>query len=333
MSVHTYPYHPFTTVYQKTPLESSTTPRTLFFIPGNPGLIEFYITYLNIIQQKYPDLELFAISHAGFQTSTPLSSRRQRPDHFHYFDLQYQINHKYEIIRKHILDTYVDTPVDVWIMCHSMGGYIAQRTIAELSKDPRLQGKYSLKFVGLICPTIENLYLSDSGKKFTAFFTWLPVVTIMVFLVRVLNFFVSNTRKMAIIQNRYLESPEDCSKEAKQSLHNSVVAINDLVSSESIVRQALLMTEDELETIRKEDDINDWFFTKLDTKIWAFFADVDHWVANSSRDRLTRKYHAPESGVIFDVGSRDHGIKHAFCVHQSVEFAEITLAQLEHLKL
>lgn len=328
MSVKSYEYHPATTVYHKLAIEPLETPRSLIFIPGNPGLVNFYIVYMNIIQEQYPDLEMLCVSHAG-QNTTP-STMKSGPQ----YDVQYQVNHKYEIIRKHILDKYVDKPVELWIMCHSMGAFVTQRAVKELVNDSKLKGKFDLKFIGLICPTIEDLGLSDSGTKATPLFEWLPMATLMVWLVKLLNLIMNDDTKQNIIRTKVLKPSKSQTIAARELIQNSVEAVTGLISSPAIVRQALHLVDDELRVIRKDDAINDWFFTELKgTKIWTFYAYTDHWVANSTRDRAIARYHNPKRDVVFEVGSKKEDIQHAFCVNQLEEFAAITLAQLKRFQL
>lgn len=328
MSVEPYEYHPATTAYHKLPSEPLDTPRSLIFIPGNPGLVEFYIVYLNLIQEQYPDLEILCVSHAG-QNTTP-STAQSAPQ----YDVHYQVQHKYEIIRKHILDKYDDKPVELWIMCHSMGGFVTQRAVRELTNDSKLQGKFNLKFVGLICPTIKDLNRSNSGTKAAPLFEWLPMITMVVWFSKLLNLILTDESKLNIIQNKVLQPSQSHSKAAKDLMKYSVGAVKDLISSPAIVRQALHLVDDELRVIRDDDTVNDWFYKDLKgTKIWTFYAHNDHWVANSTRDSTIARYHNPQDDVVFELGSKEENIQHAFCVNQLEEFAAITLKQLKHFQL
>lgn len=335
----TYGHKPLTTVYRKPPtkLDDANSRPILFFIPGNPGLVEFYITYLNLIQELYPQFELFGIGHAGYQTTGGIMD--YNTSNHDYYDLNYQVDHKYDIIKKYILDNYdddVDNTVEIYFLGHSVGAYIIQRVTKKLLDCPILHNKFKIKFSGLITPTIMDISKSDNGVKFTKLFAYLPFLTILLWLAKVFNLVLTNNTIKRIIKTKYItkEYTPTKGRDSQQDLHiknsidNSVTGIYNIVKSDRIIKQTLTMAHQELQDINQEQDMNDWYFTHMNN-VWCYFAVYDYWVADHTRDYLIRKYHNQDKNLVFELGREEDAISHSFCVHQSVEFAEITIERLQ----
>lgn len=328
MSLSTLPNYPLTTLYSH-PSDSNDL---LIFIPGNPGLAEYYITYLELIRKQYPRFEIMCISHAGYQTSDDYMKGNQEP--FEYYDLQYQIQHKVDIIKDKVKQKSQGKPVNLYLFSHSVGGYFVQRIVNNLLTTRGVKTKINIKLIALICPTVIDIGKSSSGQKLISLLTYLPLVTLATVLVTIVRLLFSEATAKSIIRNWIFSAPKSATKEAQQSIDHSVEATYKLATSKRLVKQATTMAIDEVKEIHRDDEINDWFFTELPKKIklWTYFAHQDHWVHDSSRDYLLLRYHdINNDNVLFTVGNVDDGISHSFCVDQSVEFAEITLAALKDL--
>lgn len=331
MTISTHSTQLATSVYYKPPLKSQRDVLpSLVMIPGNPGLVQFYKTYLDIIQEEYPQFEIFCIGHAGYQTSTPKLDGK-----FHFYDLDYQIDHKYAILKQHILEKSTDKVVELYFLSHSVGSYISQRLFMRLLEDDDLAGKFSVKFAGLICPTIRDIRDSESGIIFTKLFKYLPVVHLFIALASVLRFFLSEATARAIIGKYFVDKPTVEDEKSLDSFQNSVDGCYHLYDSNRIIKQTVTLARQELEEIGSNNDVNDWFYRgplAKTAKIWTFFATSDYWVNNATRDYLLERYHDAESrNVLFHVDPTNAGITHSFCVHQSVEFATLTLNVLGEL--
>lgn len=333
MTVTTHSNQYATSVYYKAPLEASSgnTISSLVMIPGNPGLVQFYKTYLNIIQERYPQFEIFCVSHAGYQTSKPKLDGK-----FHFYDLSYQVDHKYEIIKQHILEkTTKGKVLELYFLSHSVGSYISQRLFMRLLEDEELKGKFTIKFTGLICPTIRDIRDSESGVIFTNLFKYLPVVHLFIILASILRFFMSESMARSIIGKYFVDKPTIEDEKSLDSFKDSVEGCYHLYESNLLIKQTVTLARQELEEIRSNDDVNDWFYRgplAQSCKIWTFFATSDYWVNNVTRDYLLERYHDTESrNVVFHVDPTNAGITHSFCVHQSVEFATLTVNLLQEL--
>ncbi|WPK23972.1 hypothetical protein PUMCH_001224 [Australozyma saopauloensis] len=336
IDIYTNTDYPLTSEYWIDAKSQGLSSRLLVFIPGNPGLIDYYVTYMNIISEKYPGYDVLVVGHAGYQTSGDylVAAKGLHPD---FYDLDYQIDHKVKILKKRILDGHDQLS----FMCHSVGSFITQRVIKKLLEDKELEGKVRIEFVGFICPTIVDIAKSDSGVLFTKLFNNLPVVTLAVWFVCFLQFLLTDSLARSIIKKYAIDSPCLNDKRLIEAHENAVDATFKIYKSPRIVRQALSLAREELNVIHRDDQLNDWFFETLprnfDVKIWCFFAFNDYWVHDNTRDYILGRYHNLENeSVKFQVGDDDKkdfkSIGHSFCVDQTVEFAKVTIAALEEMK-
>jgi hypothetical protein len=100
----------------------------LLFIPGNPGIVHFYLDFLNAIHQKYPSLGILAKSHIGHSPQLsngeipggigPRISRRAA-------GLDVQVESAIEIYDK-LVREYEGVPggVRIVLVGHSIGSWI-----------------------------------------------------------------------------------------------------------------------------------------------------------------------------------------------------------------
>ena len=323
--------HPLTTEYHLNSSSGSENSPLLVFIPGNPGLIDYYTTYLDLIGDEYPEYDILAIGHAGFQTSDDFVMAGKKDVTF--YDLDFQVRHKCSIIKKHVLLGHTRLS----FLCHSVGGYITQRVVALLLKDEEVKHLIKVEFVGLICPTIVDIAKSDSGVFFTKLFSLLPVVQLAVCLLAVLQTVLPDSLARLIISRFVISRPRLKDAKLIELWENAVDATYKIYKLRRIARQALTLARQELQVIHRDDEMNDWFFHEIPTthqiKVWCFFAESDYWVHDNTRDYILGRYHSQDNrNVQFQVGEpsteHTHAITHAFCIDQSVEFAQITCAAL-----
>lgn len=318
-----------TSTYHQPPIESRKhNVPVLLFIPGNPGLVEFYITYLNLVQQKFPTFEIFCISHAGYETEV-------EDGEFEFYSFDYQINHKFDIIKLMILEKNKkdNKQVDLYFMSHSFGSYLIPRVIEKLIKDKEIENRFTIKLAGLICPTLIDIEDSQSGLYFTWLFSWIPfLVPITVALSSLLKLIFSEATLRRIIGNKVVQKPVEQDEKSIEGWENSVTGCYNLFRSNNIIRHSLMLCQKELELIKPDEETYDWFFEKFpvqyDCQIWTFYADFDYWIHDTSRDHFLERYagELKNKNLWFTVD--DTGITHSFCVNQSVEFAKITVEKL-----
>ncbi|CDK27231.1 unnamed protein product [Kuraishia capsulata CBS 1993] len=308
VKVETYKSEYPTSYFRLEPLESagadSESP-LLLFLPGNPGLVEYYIDYLQLVQAAFPQLEILCVSHAGFSTTHGEGPKELYP-------LSKQISHKLEVLRKEAFDGS-GSKRQLLVMGHSVGSWILQRVILGVLDDSDLNSSYEVAFAGLITPTITDIAKSSNGrilKGLSERISRLPK------LVGHLSFLIS------CLPSSVLEYLVGLKLGAASS--GSLAATCKLVTSPSIVEQALSLASEEMRVIGADQSVNERFFGCKFEK-WAYFAAADHWVADETRGLLMELY---SENVDTELGAKG-GITHSFCVSESKEFAEITISALE----
>ncbi|ODQ79798.1 hypothetical protein BABINDRAFT_24538, partial [Babjeviella inositovora NRRL Y-12698] len=289
----------------------------LMLVPGNPGLTEYYISYLDFIAAKYPQFEIICPSHAGFHTARPLSAPRDKPV---FYSLKAQINHKLEILDSMHPGT---EPRDLYILGHSVGAYMVQKIVHSLGRSA--ERPWSVKFVGLITPTIIDIAKSTNGTFASKVFKFLRKICIdpaklLAFLARVVDMLLPVWLiKFILVRRMKLLSHQD----ATQSLE----ATCNIISSPSIVFQAVSLAQEEMARIKHDTKFQEEFFAShtKNGKIWAYFAKNDGWVSDKTRELILDKYSCRDNVVMVVDAGGPNGIEHSFCIKQSDSFARITI--------
>lgn len=320
--------NPKTRVYHSPRKKSlSSTNDILIMIPGNPGLVGYYITYLDYIQRALPQFEIFGMDYLGFGK---LQSTKQQ----HIYAVEEQINHKYEVI-KHKIEQQSIKP-NLYFLAHSLGGFITQRTIKKLLEDNDLKDKFEVKFNGMITPTTNDIAGSESGTKLTKLINAkIPIVGLAMTFGSLCSY-IPETAQRYILTHHWTPPKqviEEGSNHENVGLENSLEATLELINSPSAINQALNMAKDEMQVITDLDEVNDWMYTnnQYSFKNWCFFAQQDHWVSNETRDYLISKYGNlnPKRNKFEICENVENPIKHAFVLNQSKEFAEITIDRIK----
>ena len=329
MTLKAFPHEEYTSIYHKNPLNHSESVRPLLvLIPGNPGLVDFYTVYLNLIQERYPNLEILCISHAGFKSDVHDINNDST---FTYYNLEFQIEHKIDILKYFILND--DRQTELNFLSHSVGSYVTQRVVHRLINNDVLQNKIELKFVGLICPTIIDIGKSSSGQLISKMFAYIPIIQIALYLSILMNSIFPESFVKLIVKNVVIDKPSYINAASEESIENSTIGALKIFKSKNIIKQALNMAKEEMKVILKDDEFNDWFFkslpSKSDIRIWAYFAHADHWVHDTTKDYILTRYHSNTNKKLsFQIGDIEDSITHSFCVNESIEFSQITNEKL-----
>ncbi|KAK6199173.1 uncharacterized protein RJT21DRAFT_44718 [Scheffersomyces amazonensis] len=309
-----------TDIYHKLPLVEENVGSLLVLLPGNPGLTNFYKCYLNLIQEAFPHFEILCPSNAGCDPASIQSLQL--------YGLEDQITHKYEIIRD-LIQSSNKQNYDLYFLSHSVGSYFNQRVIKYLHEDQSLSGKYRIKFVGLLFPTIRNIGQSQNGIIFSTLFNYTPFVSFAIHASRVLFKLFPESYLRKFIKTYVIQKPVLDDSVSFRNFENSVTGALNIIKNPDIVKQVLSLAKEEMRDITEENEINDWFFGRKfdpEAKIWVYFGDSDRWVNHQTRDFLVKRYYEKSNKeVIFEIAHAKEGITHSFCVDKSVEFSRITI--------
>lgn len=236
------------------------------WIPGNPGIVQYYKEFLTQLHEKHESWEILAISHAGMSIEDPQSQNSKAT----IYTLEDQIQHKVEIINRFSKENR-----DLIVMGHSVGAYMAQRVIM----DEKLVGKVTK--LGLITPTIVDIHLSQKGAQFTKGFSWIKNLPDLVAMICDLLF---NKLASIMYTDQLISFLMGVDKDSVP-----VTTSRSLVQHSEIVRQALGLAAFEMQQIR-----GTWIFQKelidycnskgIETKI--VFSVNDPWVSDVTRESL-----------------------------------------------
>lgn len=159
------------------PSDSAQKRVLIFFVPGNPGLVEYYRHFLDIVRKRLNDrvsttgtqyyisgasLAGFDVNHGSRQTSAtsqglPLSLDAQVEDVFERLKLTAAR------IRN---DHNIQGDLPVVVIGHSIGAYMVLETVAKWQQIKQ-QSPTGMELIAGLClfPTIYELALSPTGRK------------------------------------------------------------------------------------------------------------------------------------------------------------------------
>ncbi|CAM9017761.1 unnamed protein product [Wickerhamomyces anomalus] len=296
-----------TSVYHQLPRARLANGPLLIFIPGNPGVISYYVPYFKLLGAQFPTLEILGIAQAGHQIPDGFNG-----DEFDLVvDLQGQIDHKVAVIEEFLSDG-AGANRDVLIMGHSVGSWMMERIVL------KLLDKVNFKFIGFITPTIIDIHKSEKGR--TAY----PLIKILPYLNILLAKFSSLLGYLPERITRFL-----LSQTLKNPPAHALESAGIFISNPQHIRQSIGLATEELNVIHNDWEFFENEFLKQTTTIpkWFFFSNVDHWVTNETQKEITERVESVEN--VFVENSDE--MVHSFCVKQSEEFAKVTSKALNEL--
>lgn len=149
----------------------------IYFVTGNPGLIEYYRTFLTHLyglltrdtaSNRDVEFQVFGRSLSGFE----MKSHEINTMKWHKippYGLQDQIRHAEEELTDLVEDVSDDGQRDVRVivMGHSVGAYISLEIIRRLRAHGLVGEDYATRIVGGVAlfPTVMEIVRSESGQK------------------------------------------------------------------------------------------------------------------------------------------------------------------------
>ncbi|TKA76582.1 hypothetical protein B0A55_04054 [Friedmanniomyces simplex] len=310
-------------IYHYRPGQGPTKkPLLVFFITGNPGLIDYYHITLNCLfatlcaEDSDTELHVCGTSLMGFDTTPtdrpvggplPVGLARQ---------IEY-VTARLTAIARRISKDWAGEPVPVVLVGHSIGSYIMLEIIAEWQAKPA-ESRPPMDLVGGIClfPTVVDIAKSPTGRMVAPLLR-LPFSTLLAHLIIKLVFYFVPVFIMTLLVCTLTSFELAAAKTTAQFL-----------KSKHGVRQALYLAKDELRTVRADswpDSL--WGLQPLQelaaltdvtndlrkdsaaaprkrsststttttkglgippplTRLYFYWSGNDHWVASSTRDSL-----------------------------------------------
>lgn len=260
----------------------------LLFIPGNPGVIDFYHPFLTAIrnQDRSGTLAILSHSHIGHD---PTVEDLAPADHASSnYALPFQIRNSLRIFDA--LSTYFGVNTRTVIAGHSVGSWVALQVLKLRSA--------AVSGVFFLFPTITNIARTPNGRLLSRLFRP-PFPRIASQVARAL---------------RLMPLTIFCQLFPQYPIPQARVLLSFLLSPSSIFA-AMTMANDEMISIRELD------VATLDTyrhQIWFYFAEKDDWV-DQGRETILQVFRADPDTVKVVHGHCD--IPHAFCINHSEELA------------
>ncbi|CAE6488018.1 unnamed protein product [Rhizoctonia solani] len=278
------------------PHDGNTTPDALLlFIPGNPGLVEFYTEFLEHLHHTFNNagtrLAMLIRGHVGHAPSLPTENSSWT------VGLDSQVTSVIELYD--LARDFYGSSTKIILAGHSVGGWIVTQV---MHARPNTASGALLLF-----PTVSNIASTPNGQKLS----WLlcrPIPTIISGLYRLLTFLPLSVVPYAL---SYLSKFNDYPL-------NQLDVIKSLVTSPHVVNSTLTMAYDEMQTIGSLGSVSSTVQATCErerSSIYACFAAKDEWVGDeisSVRAMLD------EQRVIV----RDDDVPHEFCIRHSIPVAE-----------
>ncbi|KAI2622808.1 hypothetical protein GGS26DRAFT_246512 [Hypomontagnella submonticulosa] len=295
----------------------------IFFISGNPGLIDYYQPFLSTLRRLLDEaaslqcirFQIYGQDLAGFRDDDhePFTSKNKP------YNLEYQIQHTLAGLERLRVESGPSKgqPYDeVLLIGHSVGAYIALELFHRLLRNPDLASHVNLASGILLFPTIHHISSSPTGWKLDLL-RRTPVLGDSAY--RIAQAFLRCFPQSALhwVVRRIMGF----------SAYGAEVTTQWLKSRDG-VWQALHMGMDEMKVIgedRWDDEL--WEIAhdakshdKIVPKFFFYFGKHDHWVANHYRDEFIQKRQkqVDRTKLIVD----ESNIPHAFCINHSEVVAE-----------
>lgn len=295
----------------------------IIMIPGNPGLISFYKTFLQELATLLKSVSgaSFVIeghSLGGFEVAGPPPLGHDRP-----LGLQEQIDYVEQMIDRSVArDQGKESQSDkVILIGHSVGAYILLEVLRRHTAR-RKDREVPYRIVGGIglFPTVVNIAQSKSGRRVT------PVLNLAYFPI------VASFIATIVIRLTLHELLWKLVKWITGFPDHAVNCVTGYLQSPLGVRQTLHMAKDEMNEItadRWDEEI--WGSATASQeercKLFFYFGKDDHWVADRTRDDLmdTRAFQQGTDEAWKPKMEVDtQGTTHGFCVRKSLVVQGIT---------
>ncbi|KAF9479711.1 hypothetical protein BDN70DRAFT_878464 [Pholiota conissans] len=254
----------------------------LFFIPGNPGLVDFYIPFLSAIhaQELSPNLAIVAKAHVGHYPGVTETAPMHRPEE----SLTIQIQASLELLGT-VINFYKRKP-RIIVIGHSVGSWISLQLLKAVP--------HEISATFLLFPTISNIADTPNGKLLFPIFH--PLSRSILSSLSVVAKWIPHR----FISFLYASWPQ-----------NQVQVLREFISSGRSITASLSMAHQEMKNIRALDTA---LLEGCKDKLYFYYAESDNWVGKEREALLQVIGPNNESAKIVYEQS---GIPHAFCINHS----------------
>ncbi|KAM0249308.1 hypothetical protein ACHAP5_002960 [Fusarium lateritium] len=273
----------------------------IYYICGNPGLIEYYTDFLSNLRGLLDQVEadttydIYGTNLLGFSDDDhePFHSGNKP------WDLDGQIEGMYDGVAAKGEDYDF-----VVLMGHSVGSFIAVEIFHRHMKTPERAPRLKLRHGFLLFPTLTHLARSSNGVQFAWLHRLIPFLdTGTALFARLALGLLSVTSVTWIVQKLLGFTPASANITARW------------LKSRDGVLQAVHLGLTELEMICEEKWSDDLWATEGEEngvpRFFLFYAKKDHWVDDGERKGIMEK-RGEKARIVVDEGD----IPHAFCTRE-----------------
>lgn len=257
----------------------------LLFIPGNPGLLDFYLPFLNALYQKDTTntLAILALGHIGH---SPVISAPQSIDACSLASQVESVARALDALKLEYGGT-----AKFALVGHSIGAWISLQVLKSRPAD--------VSAIFLLFPTISNIANTPNGKRLSWAFS--PTsISILLLLSRLV---------------KYLPTYILCTIFRGWPL-SQVLVLQRLLHSPSSIAAALNMAGEEMIAVQGLDLV---LLEEHRQRLWFYYAGHDDWVGPEKNKLLSSFYPDEGSRRIVQDESK---IPHAFCINHGDQLAE-----------
>ncbi|KAJ2777794.1 hypothetical protein GGI15_004394 [Coemansia interrupta] len=285
------------------PSQSGAPQAVMFVIPGNPGLVDFYIDFCSLLHKKFHTLEIIGVSHLGHTRFANNRGVEHRVPKTH--SLEEQVANMVAVFDAIDQEYSAENPrPKMLLLGHSVGCYFAQKIIE--CREDRVDRVYAL------FPAVAGLADSPRGRQLRLMFQ--PGLRQTVALV------MGFLRWLLPLRLLYHLADHSESLNAENSrVVNSRVVVDKMLFGRTVAC-ILHMASDEMRII---DKLNEPLYRRLGERFVMFYGVDDQWVPIERYERMK------EVNTKGQVVLCEKGISHAFVTAHSTDMAKMVAKALK----
>lgn len=147
-------------------------PLLIYFICGNPGLIEYYHAFLLQIRHQLEatghgdNITIYGASHDGFEIQTQTSRTASHSPPYSLREEIEAVKRRLQFKTRQLAGSHPDEPLQVVLMGHSVGSYMLLEVLAWWQKHGIWEKQKVYSLVGGLClfPTVVDIAKSPRGR-------------------------------------------------------------------------------------------------------------------------------------------------------------------------
>ncbi|KAF8973573.1 hypothetical protein BDZ97DRAFT_1775751 [Flammula alnicola] len=264
------------------PSNENCDPDTLlYFIPGNPGLVDFYRPFLSEIHANQASSNFAVIAKAHLDHYPGIQNKgdaRYRPEE----SLTIQVQSSLELLGA--ITSFYTKKLRIIIVGHSVGSWISLQVLKALPD--------AITAVFLLFPTISNIGDTPNGRLLSPIF--LPLSRSILSSLSILAKHLPD-RVLSILHSGWPA--------------HQLRVLQEFISSRGSVMASLSMAHEEMKAILALDTI---LLENHKDKLYFYYAELDGWVGKE-RETLLQTFDPSKHSTRIMHGTS--GIPHAFCIN------------------